>query len=94
MALPVSSAGQPKQTTVPRSAPAAINRMVQRRMHEPMSDVCVLAASTGFASVVQIKERLMDSNLTSIVVRGKKGGVPATIAIMNAILREIAKNEM
>ena len=76
------------------SAPAAINRMVQRRMHEPMSDVCVLAASTGFASVVQIKERLMDSDLTSIVVRGKKGGVPATIAIMNAILREIAKNEM
>ena len=76
------------------SAPSAINRMVQRRMHEPMSDVCVLAASTGFASVVQIKERLMDSDLTSIVVRGKKGGVPATIAIMNAILREIAKNEM
>ena len=72
----------------------AINRMVQRRMHEPMSDVCVLAACTGFASVVQIKERLMDSDLTSIVVRGKKGGVPATIAIMNAILREIAKGNM
>lgn len=76
------------------SAPTAINRMVQRRMHEPMSDVCVLAACTGFASVVQIKERLMDSDLTSIVVRGKKGGVPATIAIMNAILREIAKGNM
>ena len=59
------------------SAPAAINRMITRRQHEPMSDVCVLAASTGFASVVQLKERLMDSDLTSIVVRGKKGGVPA-----------------
>ncbi len=74
------------------SAPAAINRMIIRRQHEPMSDVCVLAASTGFASVVQLKERLMDSDLTSIVVRGKKGGIPATISIMNAILREIAKN--
>ncbi|MDY5221307.1 MAG: precorrin-8X methylmutase [Eubacteriales bacterium] len=73
------------------SAPAAINRMIRRRQHEPMSDVCVLAASTGFASVVQLKERLMDSDLTSIVVRGKKGGIPATIAIVNAILREIAK---
>ena len=73
------------------SAPAAINRMIRRRQHEPMSDVCVLAASTGFASVVQLKERLMDSDLTSIVVRGKKGGVPVTIAIVNAILREIAK---
>lgn len=74
------------------SAPAAINRMITRRQYEPMSDVCVLAASTGFASVVQLKERLMDSDLTSIVVRGKKGGIPATVTIMNAILREIAKN--
>lgn len=74
------------------SAPAAINRIILRRQHEPMSDVCVLAAPTGFASVVQMKERLMDSDLTSIVVRGKKGGVPATVALVNAILREIAEN--
>ena len=74
------------------SAPAAINRMIRRRQREPMSDVCVLAASTGFASVVQLKERLIDSDLTSIVVRGKKGGVSMTITILNAILREIEKN--
>lgn len=73
------------------SAPAAINRMIHRRAHEPMSDVCVLAASNGFASVVQLKERLIDSDLMSIVVRGKKGGVPVTIAILNAILRQISK---
>lgn len=74
------------------SAPAAINRMIRRRQGEPMSDVCVLAAPTGFASVVQLKERLIDSDLTSIVVRGKKGGIPVTISILNSILREIAKN--
>jgi precorrin-8X/cobalt-precorrin-8 methylmutase len=74
------------------SAPSAINRMIRRRQHEPMSDVCVLAASTGFASAVQLKEKLIDSDLTSIVVRGKKGGIPATISILNSILREIAKN--
>lgn len=72
------------------SAPAAINRMIQRRQREPMSDVCVLAAPTGFASVVQMKERLMDSDLSSIIVRGKKGGVSATNTILNAILQEIA----
>ena len=72
------------------SAPAAINRMIQRRQHEPMSDVCVLAAPAGFASVVQLKERLMDSDLSSIIVRGKKGGVPVTTTLLNAILREIA----
>ncbi len=74
------------------SAPAALNRMIYRRQHEPMSDVCVLAAPTGFASVIQLKERLMDSDLNSIIIRGKKGGIPATTTLMNAILREIAEN--
>ena len=73
------------------SAPAAINRMIQRRQREPMSDVCVLAAPTGFASVIQLKERLMDSDLSSIVVRGKKGGIPVTVTLLNAILREVAR---
>lgn len=73
------------------SAPAAINRMINRRQREPMSDVCVLAAPTGFASVVQLKERLMDSDLSSIIVRGKKGGVTVTTTILNAVLREIAQ---
>lgn len=73
------------------SAPAAINRILTRRQHEPMSDVCVLAAPTGFASVVQMKERLMDSDMNSIVVRGKKGGVNVTVALVNAILRQIAE---
>ena len=74
------------------SAPAAINRMINRRQHEPMSDVCVLAAPAGFASVIQMKERLLDSDLTSIIVRGKKGGVGLTVALTNAILRHIAQN--
>ena len=74
------------------SAPAAINRMLTRRQHEPMSDVCVLAAPTGFASVVQMKERLLDSDLNAIVVRGKKGGVGVTVSLVNAILREIAES--
>lgn len=73
------------------SAPAAIGRMIYRRQHEPMSEVCVLAACTGFASVVQLKEKLIDSDLTSIVVRGKKGGIPVTVSMVNTILREIAR---
>lgn len=73
------------------SAPAALNRIIYRRQHEPMSDVCVLAAPSGFASVVQLKERLLDSNLTSIIARGKKGGINATVATVNAILREITR---
>lgn len=74
------------------SAPSAINRLLIRRQHEPMTDVCVLAAPSGFASVVQLKEKLVDSDMSSIVVRGKKGGIPMTITLVNAILKEIAKS--
>lgn len=71
------------------SAPAALNRVLLRRQHEPLSDVCVLAAPSGFASVVQLKERLRESDMASIVVRGKKGGTTATAVILNNILRQI-----
>lgn len=74
------------------SAPAAIQRILSRRQHEPMSDVCVLAAPNGFASAVQLKERLMDSDMATIIIRGKKGGTAATVSLLNAILREIAQN--
>lgn len=49
----------------------------------------MLAAPSGFASAVQLKERLLDSDLASIIARGKKGGIPATVTLVNAILREI-----
>lgn len=74
------------------SAPAAIQRIIIRRQHEPMSDVCVLAAPNGFASAVQLKERLLDSDMATIIVRGKKGGTAAAACVLNAILREIAGN--
>lgn len=73
------------------SAPAAIGRILMRRQREPMTDVCVLAAPTGFASVVQMKERLKDSDLASVIVRGRKGGISVTSAILNAILTEVSR---
>ena len=74
------------------SAPAAIQRIISRRQHEPMSDVCVFAAPNNFASAVQLKERLLESDMATIIVRGKKGGTAAAACVLNAILREIAKN--
>ena len=68
------------------SAPTALHRLVQRRQSEPMTDVCVLTALNGFASTVQLKERLWDSDLAKIVVRGKKGGPAVTAALLNTIL--------
>ena len=75
------------------SAPAALNRVLIRRLHEPLSEVCVLAAPSGFANVVQLKEKLRDSDMAYIVARGKKGGTVVTAAILNAILRAIRPKE-
>ena len=75
------------------SAPAALNRVLIRRQHEPLSEVCVLAAPSGFANVVQLKEKLRDSDMAYIVARGKKGGTVVTDGILNAILRAIRPKE-
>ncbi len=74
------------------SAPAALNRILVRRKLEPLSDVCVLAAPSGFANVVQLKEKLRESDMAYIVARGKKGGIAQTATILNNILRTIRKN--
>lgn len=74
------------------SAPAALNRILYRRQHEPLSDVCVLAAPSGFASIVQLKEKLRESDMAYIVARGKKGGATATVAILNNVLRAARKS--
>ena len=68
------------------SAPMALNRLLQIHRHSPLRDVCVVAAANGFANVVELKERIWDSGLPCIVVRGRKGGAASAIAITNALI--------
>lgn len=73
------------------SAPAALDRLLRRHQAEPLGDLVVLAAPTGFASVVQLKERIWESDLPAIVVRGKRGGTSAAVAIVNALMSEFIR---
>ena len=75
------------------SAPMALDRLLKRAQAEPMSDLVVLAAPTGFASVIQLKERIWDSDIPSIVVRGKKGGANVAVAIINALMNESIREQ-
>ena len=68
------------------SAPMALSRLLQLHQHSPLRDVCIVAAANGFANVVELKERIWDSGLPCIVVRGRKGGAAAAIAITNALI--------
>ena len=68
------------------SAPAALNRLLQLHRQSPLREVCIIAAANGFANVVELKERIWESGLPCIVVRGRKGGANAAIALTNALL--------
>ena len=75
------------------SAPMALNRLLQMHEQNPLQEVTIIAAANGFASVVELKEKLWDSGLNCIVVRGRKGGAPVAIAITNALLNEAAERK-
>lgn len=68
------------------SAPKALNRLLQIHAQNPLREVCIIAAATGFANIVELKERIWESGLPCIVVRGRKGGAASAIAITNALI--------
>ncbi len=70
------------------SAPMALKKLLTRNQLLPMHDVAIIATPTGYASVVQLKERAWESNLPIIVTRGHKGGAVAASTILNALLAE------
>ena len=72
------------------TAPAALSRVLYHRQKLPMTDVIVVATVSGFAQVVELKERLRDSGLAYVVTRGRCGGPVAAEALLNSIL-EIVK---
>lgn len=75
------------------SAPMALNRLLTRAAKESLNDVVVLAVPSGFASVVQLKERIWESDLASIVVRGKKGGAGVSVALIDALMSESIRQQ-
>ncbi|MBR3504727.1 MAG: precorrin-8X methylmutase [Clostridia bacterium] len=73
------------------SAPMALNRLLQLNQRAPLRETVVVAAASGFASAVELKERLWESGLPCIVARGRKGGAGAAIALANALLAAAAQ---
>lgn len=75
------------------SAPMALDKLLKRRQAGPLNDVVVLATPTGFASVIQLKERIWEIDIPSIVVRGRKGGTSSAVTILNGLMNEIVKQK-
>jgi len=75
------------------SAPMALNRLLQLHAQNPLREVCVIAAANGFANIVELKERIWESGLPCIVIRGRKGGASSAISITNALISGAAKGK-
>jgi len=69
------------------SAPMALRQLIAMHHQTPLIETTVIAAVTGFANVVELKEQTWDSGIPGIVVRGRNGGPNTAIAITNALLR-------
>ena len=71
------------------SAPMALKRILSIHAISPLVETTVIAAANGFANIVEIKERVWDSGLPCIVVRGRNGGVNTAITMTNVLLNYI-----
>lgn len=73
------------------NAPTALLRACELIEKGELSPALVIGAPVGFVHVVESKERLLDTDVASIVARGRKGGSTVAAAIVNALLYEITR---
>ncbi|MEG0370674.1 MAG: precorrin-8X methylmutase, partial [Clostridium sp.] len=75
------------------NAPTAlieIERLVREENYKPLM---IIAVPVGFVNVVESKELIIDSNIDSIVSKGRKGGSNIAAAICNALIYIASENE-
>ncbi|UWG99189.1 precorrin-8X methylmutase [Dehalobacter sp. DCM] len=68
------------------NAPTALIRLDQLIREGRINPVLVIGVPVGFVNVVQSKELIMQSGVSFIVARGRKGGSNVAAAICNALL--------
>jgi len=71
------------------NAPTALLALCDRESFQP---ALVVGAPVGFVAVVESKQALAATSLPQIRIDGRKGGSPATAAIVNALI-ELARSD-
>lgn len=67
------------------NAPTALMELV-RMIKEGVRPALVVGTPVGFVDAEEAKKRLMELSLPYISIRGRKGGSPVAVAIVNALL--------
>lgn len=79
-----------KKIFVIGNAPTALYRVMEKIEAGDTSVIGVIGVPVGFVGAAESKEALFETSIPSIITQGRKGGSTIAVAIINAILRDIA----
>jgi precorrin-8X/cobalt-precorrin-8 methylmutase len=82
-----------KKIFVIGNAPTALYRVMEKVEQGDTSVLGVIGVPVGFVGAAESKEALWKTEIPSIITQGRKGGSTIAVAIINAILREIANEK-
>ncbi|MEG0641488.1 MAG: precorrin-8X methylmutase [Clostridium sp.] len=75
------------------NAPTALIKLYEMIENREITPELIIGVPVGFVNVVESKELIIDSNIDSIVSKGRKGGSNIAAAICNALIYIASENE-
>ena len=69
------------------NAPTALFEAVRLCREGAMSPALIIGMPVGFVGAAESKQALLESGLVSITMLGRKGGTPAAVATINALMQ-------
>lgn len=75
------------------NAPTALVRMCELMEEGKLSPAFIVGVPVGFVNVVPAKEMIIESGVSCIVARGRKGGSNVAAAIINALMYMITDRD-
>lgn len=89
-AVDIACESPKKKIFVIGNAPTALYRVMEKIEEGDTSVIGVVGVPVGFVGAAESKEALWKTDIPSIITQGRKGGSTIAVAIINAILRDIA----
>jgi len=69
------------------NAPTALFEAIKLSREGVMAPSLIIGMPVGFVGAAESKQALLDAELVSITMLGRKGGTPAAVATMNALMQ-------
>lgn len=73
------------------NAPTALLKLKELTDAGKLAPKLVIGVPVGFVNVIESKEAILDSDLTYIVAKGRKGGSNVAAAIVNALMYQLTR---